>query len=85
MITSIRIPGMCISREDIALIVYERFRGMSEEDARKKVQLLTDDQMNRIADEFAEEFFSVDEGIFADILVRAIEYVENEEKYSEVN
>lgn len=82
---SVPIPGMCISREDIALIVYERFRGMSEEDAHKKVQSLTDEQMNRIADEFAEEFFGVDEGLFADILVRAIKYIEDEEKHNEVN
>jgi len=79
MIISIRIPGMCISREDIALIVYQHFRQMDEFDAEEKVNLLTDVQMNYIADEFAEEFFSVNDGLFAKLLLCAVERVEEDE------
>ena len=75
----VEIPGMYISKEDISLIVYEHFRQMDEVDAEEKVNSLTDDQMKCIADEFAEEFFSVNDGLFAKLLLRAVERVEDDE------
>ena len=80
MVDNIQIPGMSLSRKDVQITIYERFRKMSENDAIDKAKALTDKQLQDIAYAFSEEFFSVRDGLFAEILNDAVTFVENEEQ-----
>ncbi len=65
------IPGMYISREDMKLIVYEGLLKLSCQEAKKKSEELTDKELDDIAYAFSEEFFDVNEGLFAKLLREA--------------
>lgn len=67
------IPGMAISRLDIAFMVYSRT--LPEEEAKAKAFKLTDKQMEYIAEEFTEQFFSVHDGLFRQLLCETMDYI----------
>ena len=74
------IPGMSLDRSDIAVLIYHKKRGLSDEEASIKSRALTDNQMQHIADQFSDYFFLDNEGLFVKILNDAVEEVEDYEK-----
>ena len=75
--TEFVIPGMHISRGDVAAIYESK---LSDKHAYEKAQKLTDEQMQFLADDFAEEFFNVHDGLFRKILIVALQNLERREE-----
>jgi hypothetical protein len=74
------IPGMSLDRSDIAVLIYNKKRGLSEEESSVKASALTDNQMQHIAEQFSDYFFLDNEGLFMRILNDAVEEVEDYDK-----
>ena len=75
--TEFVIPGMHISRGDVAAICESK---LSDKEAYEKAQKLTDEEMQFLADDFAEEFFNVHDGLFRKILIVALQNLERREE-----
>jgi hypothetical protein len=69
-----RIPGMILTRTDVAEIYALK---MPKDEAHGKAQNLTYKEMKYIAESFSEEFFDVHENLFKSILYDAIHYVKD--------
>jgi hypothetical protein len=77
--TEFAIPGMYISRTDImAMYMYDPT--LSDKEAFEKAYKLTDEQMEFLADDFAEVFFNVYDGMFRKILIVALQNLERREE-----